>query len=174
MSNVIWNFSRKHNVPYNELVEFVHAVQATTVVESQPQPVEQPIAWPVGSAQLHTSLLGIGKAMAKERSREIGDAWNQLADLLSLLSKARNTTTSTPVALPVQAQPRPLTIRELADVTAPWSNVWTDQSFGIANAAITKFCEVNGITPATVEKDPRSGFEWTQAEQADIDKKGNT
>lgn len=40
MSNVIWNFSRKHNVPYNELVEFVHAVQATTVTESQPQPVQ--------------------------------------------------------------------------------------------------------------------------------------
>lgn len=56
-----------------------------------PQPAQEPVAWPSGSAQLHTSLLDMGKAMAKERSREIGDAWNQLADLLYLLSKARNT-----------------------------------------------------------------------------------
>lgn len=40
MSNVIWNFAKKHNVPYNELVEFVHTVQATTVMAPQPQPVQ--------------------------------------------------------------------------------------------------------------------------------------
>lgn len=51
----------------------------------------EPVAWPAGSAQLHISLLNMGKAMAKERSREIGDAWNQLADLLALLAKSRDT-----------------------------------------------------------------------------------
>lgn len=50
----------------------------------------EPVAWPAGSAQLHISLLNMGKAMAKERSREIGDAWNQLADLLALLAKSRD------------------------------------------------------------------------------------
>lgn len=55
------------------------------------------------------------------------------------------TTAALAKSQPVQAQPRQLTIRELADVTAPWSNVWTDQSFGIANAAIAKFCEVNYV-----------------------------
>lgn len=55
-------------------------------------------------------------------------------------------------AAPTEAKPaqdavdaRPLTTRELAELTAPWANVWTDASFGIANAAIEKFCEVNGI-----------------------------
>jgi Lar family restriction alleviation protein len=46
------------------------------------------------------------------------------------------------------SEARPLTTRELAEVTAPWSDVWTDKSFGIANAAIAKFCEVNGIEAA--------------------------
>ena len=63
---------------------------------AQPQPVQQaPVGWPAGSVQLHTSLLYMGKAMAKERSREIGDAWNQLADLLYLLSIGSYRTAST-------------------------------------------------------------------------------
>lgn len=61
------------------------------LLDAAPQPAQELVSWPAGSAQLHTSLLDMGKAMAKERSREIGDAWNQLADLLYLLSKARNT-----------------------------------------------------------------------------------
>lgn len=55
----------------------------------EPAQQQEPVAWPVGSAELHISLLNMGKAMAKERSREIGDAWNQLADLLALLAKLR-------------------------------------------------------------------------------------
>ena len=67
---------------------------------AQPQPVQQaPVGWPAGSVQLHTSLLYMGKAMAKERSREIGDAWNQLADLLYLLSKARTEQPAQPVTV---------------------------------------------------------------------------
>ena len=60
-------------------------------------------------------------------------------------------------AAPTEAKPaqdavdaRPLTTGELADVTAPWAHIWTDQSFGIANAAIDKFCEVNGIQRAAI------------------------
>lgn len=52
---------------------------------------------------------------------------------------------------PVQPT-RQLTTRELADVTAPWADVWTDKSFGIANAAIAMFCEVNGIASGPVSQ----------------------
>ena len=62
-------------------------VQPAPVPEAHKQ--QEPVAWPVGSAELHIGLLNMGKAMAKERSREIGDAWNQLADLLALLAKSR-------------------------------------------------------------------------------------
>jgi DNA repair exonuclease SbcCD ATPase subunit len=34
----------------------------------------------------------MGKALAWQRSREIGDAWNQLANLLTVLEKARSAT----------------------------------------------------------------------------------
>lgn len=54
---------------------------------------------------------------------------------------------------PVQPSVRTLTTRELADVTCPWADVWTDKSFGIANAAIAKFCEVNGIATPAQPKD---------------------
>ena len=59
--------------------------------------IQEPVAWPVGSAEYHRSLLAMGKAMAKERSREIGDAWNQLANLLSVLEKSRTTLPAAPV-----------------------------------------------------------------------------
>lgn len=73
------------------------------VVAKKQQSVQEHLVWPAGSQFTHISLLNMGKAMAKERSREIGDAWNQLADLLALLSKAR--TASSPQ--PVQEQPAP-------------------------------------------------------------------
>lgn len=62
------------------------------------EPAVEPVGWPAGSAELHAGLLQMGKSMAKERSREIGDAWNQLADLLALLAKARRTAAPTPPA----------------------------------------------------------------------------
>jgi hypothetical protein len=40
----------------------------------------------------------MGKAMAKERAREIGDAWNQLANLLTVLEKARSATPPVQIA----------------------------------------------------------------------------
>jgi hypothetical protein len=52
------------------------------------QPEQEPVAWPAGLAEYHRSLLNIGKVMAKELSREIGDAWDQLADFLDVLQKA--------------------------------------------------------------------------------------
>ena len=71
----------------------------TAIQQARSAPVQEPVAWPVGSAEYHRSLLAMGKALAKERSREIGDAWNQLANLLTVLEKARSATPPTaPVA----------------------------------------------------------------------------
>jgi hypothetical protein len=72
------------------------------------QPVQEPVAWPVGSAEYQRGLLAMGKALAKERSREIGDAWNQLANLLTVLEKARSATQPAQPAPPVQDRVRGL------------------------------------------------------------------
>jgi len=81
--------SQPNRLPFREC-EDSQSEQAPQASQPEARPgAAEPVAWPGGSHQFHVDLLNMGKAMAKERSREIGDAWNQLADLLALLSKSR-------------------------------------------------------------------------------------
>jgi hypothetical protein len=75
-----------------------YCIFKNTTPPAHPAPVQEAVAWPVGSAEYHRSLLAMGKAMAKERAREIGDAWNQLANLLTVLEKARSATPPVQIA----------------------------------------------------------------------------
>lgn len=76
------------------------------------------VEWPRGSAELHRSLLAMGKEMAKERAREVGDAWNQLADLLHLLAEAR---LSSPSAPPTEEAEQAAMYRWLRDIGVVYS-----------------------------------------------------
>ena len=95
---------------YKQTNEAIAAVEQALAAQHEPEnepfvslaSVQEPVAWPVGSAEYHRSLLVMGKALAWQRSREIGDAWNQLANLLTVLEKARSATPP--------AQPAPVTL----------------------------------------------------------------
>lgn len=104
--------------------------------------------WPAGSSDLHISLLSMGKAMAKERSREIGDAWNQLADLLALLARARGAEqgdSSVWTGASGSAQRVPLTKAQLIDAYCKTPGL---HQFVIAFIAGARFAEAaHGIHP---------------------------
>ena len=83
--------------------------------------------------------VAIGKILSEAEmgvsyDRRMGDViwWNKPAGPALIYAQ--------PAPVPV-----PLTLRQIAEVTGQWADVPSDKTIGIARAAITKFCEVNGI-----------------------------
>lgn len=115
-----------------------HAAASRVIPQAAPAPQVEPVAW---------AQLGLRNGHTYVRMHYEGHLYPPPADVqrnLNLVPLYAAPQPAPAVAAPVQ----PLTIRQLADITAPWSFIRSDHSFGIAQATERACAEAWGVTLA--------------------------